>query len=254
MATRIFVSYAREDQVPVTLLVAFLRAAGFEVWFDKDSLHAGQDWRTVIEEEIARARLLVICLSKSAVDKTGFVQKEMRLALQQAELRPPSKVYIIPVSLDGVPVPKSLEHLHVLDLGEPRATHRLLEAIQHATNEGTRAPKDAHDALNFALLDYRAKSSRQPSTGSQFRAAAQDLLNLIEQEPDVEKRGIVEILKEIEPGITHFFPRIQYGGSTMSMKTRLFREAVSELISAQRILPPEVNPSTNTRTYEYQAL
>lgn len=63
----------------------------------------------VIEQEIARARLLILCLSKTSVDKTGFVQKEMRLALQQAELRPASQVYIIPVSLDTcvVPAPSS---------------------------------------------------------------------------------------------------------------------------------------------------
>jgi TIR domain len=124
MNARIFVSYAREDQVPAGALVSFLRAAGFDVWFDKDSLHAGQDWRTVIDQEIAHARLLIICLSRSSVGKTGFVQKEMRLALQQAELRPSSQVYIIPVSLDGCTVPSALERLHVLDLGAPDASRR----------------------------------------------------------------------------------------------------------------------------------
>jgi len=52
MKTGIFVSYAREDQVPAEALVGFLRAAGFEIWFDKDSLHAGQDWKMVIEQAI----------------------------------------------------------------------------------------------------------------------------------------------------------------------------------------------------------
>jgi hypothetical protein len=78
------------------------------------------------------------------------------------------------------------------------------------------------------------------------------MLKLIEQEPDSEKRGIVEILQESEPGITRFFPRIQYAGTSVGMKTRLFRQAVGELVSAERIFPPEYNPSTNTRTYEYQ--
>jgi hypothetical protein len=155
MNARIFVSYAREDQVPAGALVSFLRAAGFDVWFDKDSLHAGQDWRTVIEQEIARARLLIICLSRSSVGKTGFVQKEMRLALQQAELRPSSQVYIIPVSLDGCPVPSALERLHVLDLGAPDASRRLLEAIGNATGDGARAPRDAHDAFTTAISSYR---------------------------------------------------------------------------------------------------
>jgi hypothetical protein len=75
----------------------------------------------------------------------------------------------------------------------------------------------------------------------------------MEQEPDFEKRGIVETLHELEPGITLYFPRIQYAGTlNMRMKTRLFRQAVGELISAERIFPPEHNPTTNTRTYEYR--
>jgi len=153
--TRIFVSYAREDKVPAEALVRFLRAAGFDIWFDKDSLHAGQDWRTVIEQEIARARLLIICFSRSSVDKTGFVQKEMRLALEQAELRPSSQVYIIPVSLDGCPVPKVLERLHVLDLRAQDASRRILEAIENATGDEARAPHDVHDAFTTAISSYR---------------------------------------------------------------------------------------------------
>jgi len=258
MDTRIFVSYAREDQAPAGSLVSFLRAAGFDIWFDKDSLHAGQDWRTVIEQEIARARLLVLCLSKNSVDKTGFVQKEMRLALQQAELRPDSQVYIMPISLDGCPVPHALERWHALDLREPDASYRLLKAIGHATGDGARVPSSDHDALTFAIAKYNRFPSSLRSTSSPRSSnptvgpAAQELLALIEQEPDSEKRGIVEILKEIEPGITHFFPRIQYSGSPLAIKTRLFRQAVEELVSIQRLYPPERNPSTNTRTYEYQ--
>jgi hypothetical protein len=75
----------------------------------------------------------------------------------------------------------------------------------------------------------------------------------MEQEPDSEKRGIVETLHEVEPGITLYFPRIQYTGDlNMRMKARLFRQAVDELISAERIFSPEHNRSTNTRTYEYR--
>lgn len=251
MDTRILVSYAREDQSPAGGLVSFLRAAGFDVWFDKDSLHAGHDWRTVIEQEIARSRLVVICLSKNSVDKTGFIQKEMRLALQQAELRPDSQVYIIPVSLDGCAVPHGLERLHVLDLREPDATRRLLEAIGNATGEGARAPRADHDALTSAISTYNRPPGGPQSSGPALGPVAQEILDLMEQEPDSDKRGI-EILEEVQPGITHFFPRIQYAGSAMGMKTRLFRRAVAELVSGQRLFPPEPNPSTNTRTYEYQ--
>jgi hypothetical protein len=252
MGTRIFVSYAREDQSSAGGLVSFLTAAGFDIWFDKDSLHAGQDWRRVIEQEIARARLLLICLSKNSVDKTGFVQKEMRIALEQAELRPDSQVYIMPVSLDGCDVPSALERWHVLDLREPDARRRLLKAIGSATGEGARAPQADHGALISDINRYNRPPSGPRSGGVVLGPVAQEILDLIEQEPDPEKRGIVEILKEVQPGITHFFPRIQYAGSPIIMKTRLFRQGVAELVSADHLFPPEPNPSRNTRTYEYQ--
>jgi hypothetical protein len=252
MGTRILVSYAREDQAPAGSLVSFLRAAGFDIWFDKDSLLAGQDWRRVIEQEIARARLLLICLSRNSVDKTGFVQKEMRLALQQAELRPDSQVYIIPVSLDGCAVPQALERWQVLDLREPDATDRLLKAIGSATSEGARAPRSDHEALASAINSYNSARGGPRPSGSELGPVAQEILDLIEQEPDSEKRGIVEILKEVQPGVTHFFPRIQYAGSPLSMKTRLFRQAVGDLVSADRLFPPDRNPSRNTQTYEYR--
>jgi hypothetical protein len=109
-----------------------------------------------------------------------------------------------------------------------------------------------HDALASAISSYNRPPSGPLSSGPALGPVAQEILELIEQEPDSEKRGIVEILKEVQPGITHFFPRIQYAGSPVGMKARLFRQAVGELASAERILPPEPNPSTNTRTYEYQ--
>jgi hypothetical protein len=105
-----------------------------------------------------------------------------------------------------------------------------------------------HDGLASAVSSYNCPTNGPLSSGPALGPVAQELLELIEQEPDFEKRGIVEILQEVEPGITHFFPRIQYAGSPVGMKTRLFRQAVGELVSAERIFPPETNPSTNTCT------
>jgi len=252
MSTRIFVSYAREDEALVNGIVTFLKAAGFETWFDKDNLLAGQDWRKVIEREIARARLLLICMSSHSVDKNGFVQKEMRLALEQAELRPASQVYIIPVKLDDCSLPEGIGRWHVLDLMEQKASFKLLEAIGSATGEGARAPLSDHEALTAAVRDYNCPSRTTRPGQASLGQAAQELLQLIEQEQDLEKRGIVEIRKEIQPGYTHFFPRIQYGGSTSGCKTRIFREAIAQLVSAGHLYPPVENPSTDTRTYEYR--
>lgn len=146
---------------------------------------------------------------------------------------------------------RAIERLHVLDLREPDASSRLLEAIRNATGDGARALRAQHDAFTSAISSYNRPPNVPLSSGPALGPVAQEILELIEQEPDSEKRGIVEILEEIQPGITHFFPRIQYAGSPMAIKTRLFRQGVGELVSAQRVFPPEHNPSTNTQTYEY---
>ena len=97
MSTRVFVSYARPDVQIVGQVVRFLQSAGFDTWFDLHDLLPGRDWRLVIEREITRARLLILCLSSRSVDRTGFFQKELRLALEQAEMRPRDEVFIIPI-------------------------------------------------------------------------------------------------------------------------------------------------------------
>jgi hypothetical protein len=54
MDTFIFVSYTRKDQVPAAKLVMFVRAVGFAIPFDKDSVHTGQDWKLVIAQTLLR--------------------------------------------------------------------------------------------------------------------------------------------------------------------------------------------------------
>ncbi|HSU55640.1 MAG TPA: toll/interleukin-1 receptor domain-containing protein [Candidatus Dormibacteraeota bacterium] len=252
MSTRIFVSYGREDLTLVRTIVAFLKSAGFDTWFDKENLLAGQTWQKVIEAEIENARLLLVCMSSHSVDKTGFVQKEMRLAVKQAELMPDSKVFIIPVRLDECSIPADLKKWHALDLREDKASFKLLEAIQNGTGDAARAPLSEHQALTEAVVAYNLLLQSSTPSKSILGESALDLLRVIEEEPDPQQRGIVEICEEIQPGYTHFFPRIQYAGSAGSWKARPFREALRELVTAAYLYPAEENPSTNTRTYEYR--
>jgi hypothetical protein len=152
--SRIFVSYARPDLKPVQRIVSFLKAAGFPTWFDQDDLLVGDDWSSVIKREIAKAWLLLLCLSMKSVDRTGFFQKEMSLAVEQAEMRPRSQVFIMPVQLNACSIPEDIERLHVLDLRAERATDNLLLPIRKATGEGARAEISEHRELRQAIDDY----------------------------------------------------------------------------------------------------
>ena len=199
MKSRIFVSYARPDLKPVKRIVSLLKAAGFPTWFDQDDLLVGDDWSSVIKREIAKARLLLLCLSTKSVDRTGFFQKEMRLAVEQAEMRPRSQVFILPVQLNACSIPDDNARLHVLDLRAESATDSLFLAIGKATGEGASAPISEHRELREAIDEYNYSSesgdagptqSSEPDVPSLSREA----LTLLKEAVEDPKGTIFRVL------------------------------------------------------------
>ena len=63
----IFVSYKNEDRTRVAHLVAALREAGLDVWWDQD-IPAGGGWRETIAAQLDVAELCVVAWSD---DSTG---------------------------------------------------------------------------------------------------------------------------------------------------------------------------------------
>ena len=101
--------------------------------------------------------------------------------------------------------------------------------------------------------DLAAKDEKpNPASEPPLSQAANELMELINRESDSALKGVVEIRQEIEPGVTHFFPRLQYAGSPLAIKTRAFRDAIKQLTAHGFLHPPENNESTNTVTYEFQ--
>jgi TIR domain len=101
----IFLSYAREDLAEATRLEMELSKSGLRVWFDKKSLAPGARWETAIEEAIVRARYFIALISSRSTTKRGFVQKEIRRALEVLDEYPEQSVYLIPVRLDACAPP-----------------------------------------------------------------------------------------------------------------------------------------------------
>lgn len=263
---QVFISYSHKDKDWLervqTMLSPMLRNGGVVLW-DDTQIKAGAKWKEQITEALASAKVAVLLVSPDFLRSDFIAQHELPAILDMAERRGVVIlwVYISYCLYDETEI-KDYQAAHdiskPLDSLSPSEQNRILaevcRKIKAATNPKSPAHAQAeHDALASAISSYNRPPSGPLSSGPALGPAAQEMLELIEQEPDFEKRGIVEILQEVEPGITRFFPRIQYAGSsTVGMKTRLFRQAVGELVSAERIFPPEHNPSTNTRTYEYQ--
>ena len=113
----IFISYAREDIEIVRRLNRDLKLAGFFPWFDDEKILPGQNWRHEIKIAIKKCDYFIAILSKHSIDKIGFVQKELKIALDIFDLFPNSKIFLIPVRLEECfPTNETLQDLHWADL------------------------------------------------------------------------------------------------------------------------------------------
>jgi hypothetical protein len=101
----VFLSYAREDSSTAERLYMDLRRAEIDVWMDKKSLLPGQNWEHEIREAIKAARYFLALVSRNSVAKRGFVQREMRIALDVLDEVPVDQIYLIPVRVDDCEPP-----------------------------------------------------------------------------------------------------------------------------------------------------
>jgi len=76
----LFLSYAREDEVSASRLYRELVEGGVKVWFDRESLEPGANWKSEIKKAIRQSRYFIALMSSKSVSKKGFVQSELRPA------------------------------------------------------------------------------------------------------------------------------------------------------------------------------
>ncbi len=77
-------------------------------WFDEVDILPGEDWEPAIKRAVRNSQVVIICMSKSSVRKEGFVQKEIRLAIDVALEKPENTIFIIPLKLEECDVPDRL--------------------------------------------------------------------------------------------------------------------------------------------------
>jgi hypothetical protein len=114
---RVFISYARQDSEAANRLYDDLKISGLEPWLDTESLLGGENWRIAIKEAISNSRYFIPLLSSNSLEKIGYVQRELKEALEIRLEFPQSKRFIIPARLDESEVnDEKLRELHMVDL------------------------------------------------------------------------------------------------------------------------------------------
>ncbi len=109
----VFLSYAREDKARVDDIYTQLKHAGLTPWMDKppepfehEGIPPGVEWEPFVLRKLREATRVLAFLSATSVEKTGFVQREYRLALALLADRPMGQQWLIPTRLDDCRPPE----------------------------------------------------------------------------------------------------------------------------------------------------
>jgi TIR domain-containing protein len=94
--TRLFVSHSTQDNAWCRELVAALKAAGYDIWYDEQGLTGGAVWIETLQREVQARDVFVFVLTPDSW-ASPWCQEELRLALSTQRT-------ILPVMLKQTPV------------------------------------------------------------------------------------------------------------------------------------------------------
>lgn len=127
---KVFLCHASGDKPVVEKYYDLLTNDGIDAWLDKKNLIPGQDWQLEIPKAVKNSHIVIVFLSSSSTTKEGYVQKEIRTALDTADEKPDGTIFIIPARLENCEVPERLKKFHWVDLFEKDGYECVLKALR----------------------------------------------------------------------------------------------------------------------------
>ena len=98
---------------------------------DKKNLLPGEKWPITIENAINQSDFFIACISQNSINRRGYLQKEIRLALNILDKMLDEDIYLIPARFEDCLIPQALSGLQLqyVDLFEPDGCEKLKKAI-----------------------------------------------------------------------------------------------------------------------------
>lgn len=213
---KVFISYAHENLESAHRLYKKLKSTpGVEPWFDKESLLPGMKWRPAIRKAIRESDYFLALLSKKSISKRGYVQKEMREALDIRDEFPEDRAFLIPIRLEECRPPESLSDTQYEDFFPDwrRGLDRILKVIDSSQAAGT-------------------QTHELPSAGYEYRCAIVDFDNGLTNLSQMCQRlnSIQRFFHFSHPGLTQRHEALRrFKGST-----NLYIDALPKALYSQK--------------------
>ena len=157
----VFLCHASEDKASARDLYKQLLSDGYDPWLDEEKLLPGQEWQVEIDRALRRADVVLVCLSRRSIDKTGYVQREIRTALDAAEYRPEKSIYIIPARIEDCEVPERLSKWHWVDIFSDGGYKRLCLTLDSQLKDRLEKTQSSEEGKAKALEGIKSQLSSE---------------------------------------------------------------------------------------------
>jgi hypothetical protein len=213
---RVFLCHASDDKPAVRALYGRLVEDGIDVWFDEESLIGGQDWRKEIPKAIRNSDAVLVCLSRRAINKSGYVQKEIAFALDVAEEQPEEANFIIPVRLEECTVLARLQHRQWVNLFENNGYIKLKRALNLRASQ-VAYRKDLSENVSAKTKSDVRIGPEDSSLEQAYRFAKVVISRSGDSLVDASRVGEVHHLLASYPGPDRFCFLIKARGETLQL-------------------------------------
>ncbi len=126
---RVFLCHSSNDKPAVRDLYIRLKNNQVDPWLDEENLLHGQEFDYEISNAVRSCHVVIVCLSAHSVNKSGYLQKEIRKVLDVAEEQPEGTIYVIPLKLEECEVPSRLRRWHWVNFFEAKGFEKLMQSL-----------------------------------------------------------------------------------------------------------------------------
>lgn len=150
---RVFLCHSSADKQAVRKLCEWLGRDGFDPWLDEQQLLPAQRWQDVIEDAVRASDVVLVCLSAGSVSKEGFLQREIKFALQVADEKPDETIYIVPTRLEPVELPRRFREYQAANLYDADGYEKLRQSLAIRAAQIAVAPPRSTSGPHFLEIE-----------------------------------------------------------------------------------------------------
>ena len=127
---QLFLCHSPDAEEPVRRLRERLGADGVPCWLASVDAHPDQDLDQQIVAAVQRSRYVLACVSRRSITERGYLDEQLRTAVDAADAQPEGATFLVPVRLEPCPIPQRLARWHWVDLFTDHGYERLLSALR----------------------------------------------------------------------------------------------------------------------------